>query len=66
MASWLARRLEASDRALQDVPPWPGDEAIEQHPGAWATVEGANFGIWGAAVGAVLGGVVVLRRRLRQ
>jgi hypothetical protein len=47
MASWLTRRLEAADRANQNVPPWPGDETIEKHPSAWGATEGAYFGIGG-------------------
>jgi hypothetical protein len=59
-------RLEAADRANQDVPPWPGDETVEEHPAAWATIEGAHLGAWGALAGAVIGGAVVLSRRLRR
>jgi hypothetical protein len=39
------RRFEAADRANQDVPPWPGDETVEEHPAAWATIEGAHLGV---------------------
>jgi hypothetical protein len=66
MASWFTRRLEAADRANQNVPPWPGDETIEKYPSAWAATEGAYFGIWGAVAGAIVGGAVALKRRSRR
>jgi hypothetical protein len=66
MTPWFTRRLEAADRANQNVPPWPGDETVEKHPAMWAATEGAYFGPWGAVAGAVIGGAVALKRGFRR
>jgi hypothetical protein len=43
MTSWFTftRRLEAADRANQNVPAWPGDKTVVRHPVAWTATDGA-------------------------